>query len=296
MKSAAATTRAIVTYIVLTFAGTWALWALVIRVNGPHAPANVSPVLAMGGPVFVLGVFAPGLTAVAVIAWSEGRQAVSTLLGRIVRWRVGVRFYAFALLLMPVTKLAVAFLHRVLTGAWPAFGETRPAVLLAATILSTFGQVGEEVGWRGYLLPRLTERNGLVVASLVVGVVWAAWHLPLFFVPGADTNGQSFPLYTLQIVAYSVALAWLYWRTGGSLLLAMFMHAAFNNTKDMVPSGGVSGQRVFTLDGTLVFRLTVLLLWIVAIALLVRMRGVSRACEEPLAKRFTDRSSEIRNA
>lgn len=275
MKSAAATTRAIVTYIVLTFAGTWALWALVIRVNGSQAQANVSPVFALDGPVFLLGVFAPGLVAVALTAWREGREAVSTLLGRIVRWRVGVRFYAFALLLMPVTKLAVAILHRVLTGTWPAFGETRPAVLVIATILSTIGQVGEEVGWRGYLLPRLTERTGLIAASLVVGVVWAAWHLPLFFAPGADTNGQSFPLYTLQLVAYSVALAWLYWRTGGSLLLTMFMHAAFNNTKDIVPSGGVSGQSVFRPSGTLVFRLTVLLLWIVAVVLLVRIRGVS---------------------
>jgi membrane protease YdiL (CAAX protease family) len=130
-------------------------------------------------------------------------------------------------------------------------------------------------------LPRLTERTGLVWACLIVGAIWAAWHLPLFFMPGADTYHQSFSLYALQVIAYSIALAWLYWRTGGSVLLTMFMHAALNNTKDIVPSAGAPGTSVFSLDGTLVFRLTVLLLWVVGAVLLVRMRGVTRVGNEP---------------
>jgi membrane protease YdiL (CAAX protease family) len=272
--------RAIGRFLVLTFASTWALWALVIRASAE--PSSAPPGLALGGPIFLIGVFAPGLIAVALTAWDDGRQAVGTLLGRIAFWRVGLRFYAFALLLVPLTKLAVAALHRALTGTWPRFGETNPALLVAATIISTVSQAGEEVGWRGYLLPRLTERTGLVAASLIVGVIWAAWHLPLFFAPGADTNGQSFPLYAMQVTAYSVAFAWLYWRTGGSLLLTMLMHAAANNTKDITPSGGVQGASVFGLEGTLVLRLTVLLLWVVATVLLVRMRGVRRVGDVPI--------------
>ena len=268
--------RAIGKFLVLVFASTWVLWALVLRASGPNAPPSVPPVLGLGGPVFLLGVFAPGLVAVALTAWDDGRHAVGTLLGRIVYWDVGLRFYAFALLLTPLTKLVVAVLYHVLTGNWPPFGETRPVVLVVATVLSTMGQAGEELGWRGYLLPRLTERTGLAVASLIVGAIWATWHLPLFFAPGTDTNGQSFPFYTLQVMAYSVALAWLYWRTGGSLLLTMFMHAAFNNTKDIVPSGGVPAGSVFSLHATLILRLTILLLWVVAAVLLVRMRGVLR--------------------
>lgn len=263
--------RSIGRFIVLTFITTWLLWWLVIRASGPDVPVWLS----LGGPVFLIGVFAPGLTAVALTAWDGGRESVRSLLGRMLRWRVGLRFYAFALLLMPLTKLAVAILHRVLTGTWPPFGETHPAVLVIATILSTIGQAGEELGWRGYLLPRLTERTGLAVASLIVGVIWAAWHLPLFFAPGADTYHRSFPLFTLQVVAYSVALAWLYWRTDGSLLLTMFMHAALNNTKDIVPSGAVQAGGVFTIHAPLVSGLTVLLLWLVVALLLVRMRSAS---------------------
>ena len=246
---------------------------MVLRASGPSTLSRGPAALALGGPVFLLGVFAPGLVAVGLTASEGGRRAVGTLLGRMGYWKVGARFYAFALLLMPITKLAVAVLHHLLTGSWPRFGETRPAVLLIVTALSTIGQAGEEVGWRGYLLPRLAERTGLGAASLIVGAIWAAWHLPLFFAPGADTYGQSFPLYAAQVMAYSVLLAWLYWRTGGSLLLTMIMHAAFNNTKDIVPSGSVPAGDVFTLHATLGFRLTVLVLWVVGIVLLVRMRG-----------------------
>jgi membrane protease YdiL (CAAX protease family) len=269
--------RSIGTFLVLTFGVTWLLWMPVLRIAGAvHEPPRIPPLLALGGPVFLLGVFAPGLVALVLTGWEGGSPAAVGLLRRILRWRVGLRFYAFALLLMPLTKLAVAVLHRALVGTWPRFGDVRPLVLVIATVLSTVGQAGEEVGWRGYLLPRLTEWTGLASASLIVGAIWAAWHLPLFFMPGADTAGQSFPLYVVQLMAYSVALAWLYWRTGGSLVLTMFMHAAFNNTKDIVPSGAAHSPSPFTLDGTLVFGLTVLLLWIAAALLLVRMRGVRR--------------------
>jgi len=274
--------KAIARFLILTFGVTWALWVPLLRMasaaDGSH---HVSPLLALGGPVFLVGVFAPGLVAVTLTAWDHGGRGVRDLLRRIVRWRVGLRFYAFALLLMPLIKLTVALIHRLLVGAWPSFGETRPLLLVFATILSTIGQIGEEVGWRGYLLPHLTERTSLVAASLIVGVIWATWHLPLFFAPGADTSGQSFPLYVLQVTAYSVVLAWLYWRTGGSLLLTMFMHAAFNNMKDIVPSGGVRGGSPFKFDSTLVFRLTIMLLWIIGVLLLFRMRGVWRVGDPP---------------
>lgn len=269
--------RAIGKFLVLTFAITWSLWAVVLRAaSGMHSASHRSGLLALGGPVFLLGVFAPGLVALALTALEDGRHAVDTLVGRVVRWRVAVRFYVFAVLLMPVTKLAVAALHRGLTGAWPPFGETRPLVLVLATLASTMGQAGEELGWRGYLLPRLTRRTGLAWASLIVGGIWAAWHLPLFFAPGADTNGQSFPFYVLQVTAYSVALAWLYWRTGGSVFLTMVMHAALNNTKDIVPSRSVQVASPFTLHTTLILRLTILLLWVISALLLVRMRAVWR--------------------
>jgi len=119
-------------------------------------------------------------------------------------------------------------------------------------------------------------------------VVWAAWHLPFFFMPGSDTYGQSFPVYLLQVTALSVAMGWLYGRAGGTLLPVMVMHAAVNNTKDIVPSAVPGAADAFAFSASFVGALTVVLLWICAVYFLVRMhldarQPDSRAADVPAA-------------
>jgi membrane protease YdiL (CAAX protease family) len=174
---------------------------------------------------------------------------------------------------MAAIKLTVAFLHRVLLGAWPTFGTDPWYLIAAATVFSTVvgGQSGEEIGWRGYALPRLAHHFGYAGASLLLGVIWALWHLPLFFVRGADTYGQSFFVYTVQVTALSVALAWLYRNTNGSLLLTMLMHSAINQSKNIVPSVVPGATNSFTLSSSVVAWLTAAVLWICAGYLLIRM-------------------------
>ncbi len=106
------------------------------------------------------------------------------------------------------------------TGAWPRLGSEAWYLIPVAVAFSTPFQAGEEIGWRGYALPRLATRFGLARASVLLGLIWACWHLPQFFIPEADTFGQSFFVYVLQVTALSVAMAWLYARTNGSLLLS----------------------------------------------------------------------------
>jgi membrane protease YdiL (CAAX protease family) len=106
-------------------------------------------------------------------------------------------------------------------------------------------------------------------------MIWAIWHLPLFFVPETSTFGQSFPVYLLQVTALSVVVAWLYWRTEGSLLLVMLLHAAVNNTKDIVPSAVPGATNTFALSPSLVAWLTVAFLWITAVYFLGRMSGTT---------------------
>jgi len=169
-------------------------------------------------------------------------------------------------------KLSVAIVHRMVTGGWPRFGETPWYLMIAAIAVSTWAQAGEEIGWRGYALPRLSESLGLGPASVILGIIWATWHLPLFFFSGSDKVGQSFPLYLLQVTALSVAMAWLYWRTGASLLLVMLLHGAVNNTKDIVPSADPNAISPWAMSQSLVAWLTVALLWIAAAYFLFRMR------------------------
>ena len=132
-------------------------------------------------------------------------------------------------------------------------------------------QAGEEIGWRGFALPRLAARFGLGRASIALGIIWATWHLPLFYISATTTTGQSFVLYLLQVTALSVAIAWLYAHTSGGLLLVMIMHAAINNTKDIVPSAVATPGNPMSLNISIVGWLTLALLWLSAGYFLARM-------------------------
>ncbi len=253
-------------YFALVFIAAWAWWLLA----GAITPADP---MSQGARqlLFLPGTFAPGIVAIIITARARGRAGVGELLARLFIWRVDIRFYVFALAYMAGIKLAAAVAHRAVTGDWPAFGAEPVYFLFIAAVFSAPFQAGEEIGWRGYALPRLASSMGLGRASVLLGLIWALWHLPLFYIAGTPNAGQSLPLYTLGVTALSVAMAWLYTRTGGSVLLVMLMHAAVNNTTGIVPSGSVTTANPWEWAASLTGWLTTGLLWIGAIYFLVRM-------------------------
>jgi uncharacterized protein len=259
----------LVAFFVFTYLVTWVSWLVAWAISdGGFARSGLWMV------PFYFGVFAPAFVAVGLTFRREGGSGVRALLSRLVQWEAKIRWYVFALTYFAAIKLAAAVIHRLATGEWPRFGDEPLYMMLAATIGSTlvFGQSGEEVGWRGYARPRLAARCGISRASIVVGIIWATWHLPLFFVPGADTAGQSFPVYLLSVTAISVAIAWLYEHTNGSLFLTMLMHSAVNNTKEIVPSAGPKPTSAFAVNASMIGWLTLGLLWICAAYFLFRMK------------------------
>jgi membrane protease YdiL (CAAX protease family) len=257
--------RSLVKFFFLTYVVSWACF--IAAATSPRLPA----IAGLRGPLFLLGAFAPAIVAIGLTGRAEGRAGLLGLLTRILRWRVDLRWYLFALTYMATIKLAVALIYRLATGAWPRFGQDAWYIILVAILISTPVQAGEEVGWRGYALPRLAARLGLARASIVLGVIWACWHLPFFFIPGIDKSGQSFPVYLVQVTALSVAAAWLYWRTSQSLLLVMLLHSAVNQTIGFVPSTVTNASNPFALSTSLVAWLTVALLSTCAAYFLVRM-------------------------
>jgi membrane protease YdiL (CAAX protease family) len=256
----------LLTFFVVSYMVTWSLF---------FAAAG-TPAAGPRGLLFLLGTFTPGFVALWLTGRVTGRSGVTALLRRLIDWQVPARWYVFAISYIAAIKLTAALVHRIATGGWPRFGEVPWYLMFAATVGSTLvgGQAGEELGWRGYALPRLAARLGLGGGSVVLGVLWAGWHLPLFFVPGADTFGQSFPVYLLQVTALSVAMAWLYANTRGSLLPVMLMHAAVNNTKDIVPSAELHATNPWALSHSAVAWLTVTGLWLCAGYFLFRMRKI----------------------
>ena len=259
----------VLVFFALTYLITWTLFITAALLPGTSTGLQL--------PLLVVGSFGPSLAAIALTARSDGRNGVRELLKRLLIWRVKVRWYLFALGYFAAIKLGVALIYRATTGDWPRFGgQPWYAVLVAIVIAGIVGgPLGEEIGWRGYALPRMSSRLGPAYASVLLGLVWACWHLPLFFLSGlggfTDQYGQSFPTYVLQVTALSVAIAWLMGNTGGSLLLAVLMHSAINQTKDLVSSKVPNANNMWALSGSLTAWLTVALLWICAAYFLYRM-------------------------
>lgn len=267
--------RSLLLFFAATFGVSWSLWragALLVGNNTTLSPfANV---------LFLLGTFAPGLVALVLLYREKRRAAMEEIMTRVFDGSVHWQWYVFAVLYMPVTKLLVALLYRIGFGTWPRFGEEAWYLMAFAIVISTWAQAGEEIGWRGYALPRLLHFLGYGWSSIVLGIIWALWHLPLFFVPAADKGGQSFLIYLLQVMALSVAITWLYWRTNARLLPIMVLHAAVNNTMNIVPSAVPGAKEVFGMSASPVAWLTAGILWVAALFFLVQMRRVGETCQE----------------
>ncbi len=243
------------------------MWASFFTVALARIPVSSS----LGIVLLRLGAYAPSLVAILLTARAAGRRGVTNLISGVFKWRVPARYYVLAVAFIPVIKLSAAVLHRLTSGAWPHMGSESLLLIPLAIAFSTPFQAGEEIGWRGYALPRLADRFGLRAASLMLGFIWAFWHLPQFFIRDAAEFGQSFPLYVLQVTALGVVFAWLYARTNGSLLLVMLLHSATNNSKDIFPSATLGATNTFGLNASLLAWLTVALLWISAAYFLVSM-------------------------
>jgi len=261
-------------FLAITLALSWTFWLL-----ASTAPSGTG----IQRVLFLPGTFAPALVAFWLTSSRGGKAKGRALLRRALAARVGLRWYVFAAGYMAGIKLAAAALHRIVSGVWPSFGKIFPGVLLAAVVVSTPFQAGEELGWRGFALPRMALAIGVRRSSIVLGVIWATWHLPLFFISGGDMIGQSFPMYVLDVTALSVAFTWLYVNTRGSVLLVMILHSAVNNTTGIVPAGlpGTDGATsVFALHGSLMGWLTGLLLWVAAAYFLIRMPQFQAAAHD----------------
>jgi uncharacterized protein len=179
----------------------------------------------------------PLSAALIMTALTAGRAGLRNLIARIFKWRVDFRYYAFAVL-VPFGLFAIACLiNRMTTGGWPnlaLLGEVDYLPYLTpfgalGIWLVTFG-LGEETGWRGFALPHLQKTRSATVATLILGVLWACWHLPMFFY--RDTYIQmgimGFPMLALSLLCAAMIFTWLYNSTNGSVWIVIIFHAVFN--------------------------------------------------------------------
>jgi len=210
---------------VLTWGYFWLIWAP----------------LGLPQSLIALGGFGPAVSAFLMLAATSGKQGVLRLLRSIVHWRVGGRWYLMALVGLPILNF-LAFL--VVPGTLADFAGPNwrfPQVYLTELGLSvTIGvaPMWEEIGWRGFGQPYLQRQHGPVVGTLILGALWGVWHLPFFFGPLAQTGpdatfvSASIALveFSIGLTGLSVVMAWVLNNCGGSTLMAILLHAAFDSS------------------------------------------------------------------
>lgn len=248
----------------LTLMVTWGCWLPLISVGGDLRIQTSGP----WGLLGLLGAFAPTLVALSLIALLDGRAGLQALLERLVRWRAGVQYYIFAVLVPPLLSLGGLMLQVLLGAPRPDF--TNPlirqalppglaGVSLGALFLPTLIQqallsspIGEEPGWRGYALPLLQQRMQPLWSGVTLGLFWAIWHLPRLLTQGsapADLAAWGVALATLLVgnVATALLFTWLFNKTHGSVLLTLLLHTSYNMAGLFLPHPTWSLEIVLTI-------------------------------------------------
>jgi membrane protease YdiL (CAAX protease family) len=198
--------------------------------------------------------FGPMLAAIFVAASTEGSQGVRRLLSGLFRWRVGLGYVAFSIL-APLFLFAIAVVvHWLTEGAWPdlrLLGQVDylPRLGIAGAFvlwLLTYG-MGEEIGWRGFALPRLQQARTAASASTILGLLWGLWHLPALFY--RDTylalGFLALPMLLVSVFFASIIMTWLYNSTRGSLLMVSLFHGLF----DLLSVSEAGGERAAVVMG-----------------------------------------------
>jgi len=261
--------HSIVSYFILAYAISWAI-------EIPLA-ASTQGLLRVPVPLALhyLASFGPMISALILTAVIDGKKGIRELLTGLLKWRVGLS-WIFISILAPIALFVIAAIVGYMTnGTLPdlyLLGEVDylPYLgVLGAFLLwfFTFG-LGEELGWRGYALPRLQKDHTSLKATLILGVVWAFWHLPAFFykdtyIAMGLTGGL--PLLLISILAASIVFTWIYNSTQGSLLMVILFHALF----DFLSVSRAGGNNVASIMSAVVWT------WAVFIVILFKPANLS---------------------
>jgi len=241
--------------ILLMFLLTWPLDLVnagIVKINLPFVL-----LLFLGWGFVVASVIMTGLTL--------GKKAVIALLKRYLHWRVSWKWYLAAFLLEPLLIVLSVYGNALISGIAPDFskvmayklfgeGATLWLFILPFFLIDLISN-GEEIGWRGYVLPRLQAKYSALTSTLILGLIWGFWHL-IKFLP--HWNAVLFALYLIHFMAFAVSLTWLYNNTKGSLLLTAIMHASSNTAGIFSPiANATSSENIETYLGYVLLEVVV---------------------------------------
>jgi hypothetical protein len=187
--------------------------------------------------LITLGQFGPFLAAILLTTLQAGKPGLRELVHRLLRWKVNPVWFGVAFLLPPFSYFIAIGAHSVVQGVPPEF---KPVSIMNDVFINYFiilfvgGPLGEELGWRGFALPALQASHCRVTASVILGIAWAGWHLPLWLLADAFTV-PAFTLYIVGTIPLTILFTWVYNETRASVLLAMLFHCSINTFYIILP-------------------------------------------------------------
>ena len=210
----------VLVFLAALFATTWTLPLLVQPDTGAE---SIWTILASLLPI----VWAPTVFALILTRWFEGSEGLRKELRARLRYEPGTGVWLAVAGVVPIATLALAtFVARATGGGAPWTPASAIPVMIGVQVIT--GAVGEELGWRGYLLPRLRLHLGALGAAWTMAVLWSLWHLPAFFTPGMPHQTMPMIWALLAILFFGVFLAFVFVRAGESIWAPMLAHLSFN--------------------------------------------------------------------
>jgi membrane protease YdiL (CAAX protease family) len=238
-------------YFALTFVISWG--GILLVTGGPGSILRASKHFDTLLPLVIMAILAgPSLSGILLTALVNGKQGLREIKSRLLRWRVGIRCYAIALLAAPLLMMAIYLVLSILS---PKFlpgifsSDDKTSHLVMGLVTGLMAGFFEELGWTGFATPRLRQRYNILQTGLIIGLPWAVWHiLPalwLGYASGTLSGALSTASYLLDpflfLVGSRVLIVWVYDRTGESLFLAMLMHMSVTSSARILTPMGIVG-------------------------------------------------------
>jgi membrane protease YdiL (CAAX protease family) len=217
-------------YVLIAFLWSWAWWIPATLAFKGVLSLSVSwpMLLIIGGP-------GPTISAIALTSMLDGIEGMKNLLRKFLTWRVNFAWYLFALITPSALLVCAMAIYTFRGGSLGRIDwDNWPMLLTAIVVALPYGPVSEELGWRGYMLPRLQRSYNPLLSSIILGAIWMLWHTPLFWLPGgAAISGAAITVfavlwYLAYLIGWSILFTWMYNNTHGSVLLAFLLHGSLN--------------------------------------------------------------------
>jgi len=224
-------------FFVVTFLWSWGVLIPCIILVKTGIMPEVSPLFSIVQiPIAFLAIIGPAIGTFFSLNSIEGKGAVKNYLKKFLSLNFGLRVWLSIFLISGIST----FLSWIIP---EFFGEAKIPPMLQNIytfplflLLNTFILGGqEEIGWRGYILPYLEKRFGLIVGSLILGIVWAVWHIPLWFIPGTSQSYMNFFAFLISCIGVSYFLSWVREASGNRLLSCLIAHGTINSFVILFP-------------------------------------------------------------